>query len=40
MKIVNIFFDNENGQGIVGLGTDNKLYLWNYELAEWDLLKK
>ena len=40
MRIVNIFFDNTNGQGIIGLGVDNRLYVWNYKDAVWDLLKK
>lgn len=36
MKIIQIVTDNENN--ILGLGDDNKMYLWNEYSASWDII--
>jgi hypothetical protein len=29
----------DGSRGILALGEDNKMYIWNYQDATWDLLK-
>lgn len=36
MKIIQVTTDSENN--ILGLGDDNKMYIWNEYSATWDLL--
>jgi hypothetical protein len=36
MKIIKIVTDSEDN--ILGLGDDNKMYIWNAGSATWDLL--